>query len=126
MGLAPTGTRADSRPDGLFPSRGSNPLEEGALGILAQTVTRHNLDFRLASDGDAGGAVDLDSQAHPARPPAVRGLSALHHLTDRPGKTILHHPWASRPLRAAIEEPEMESLLSRPNHLVERHRGASD
>jgi phosphomannomutase len=51
-------------------------------------VTRYNLDFGLAFDGDAHGAVVLDNQGQLAPPCAVGGFIALHLLKDHPRATI--------------------------------------
>jgi phosphomannomutase len=96
--------RLNFYPDGLFPSRSSNPLEEGALTGLAQTVTRHTLDFGLAFDGDADRAMAVDERGQLVPPDAVGGLIALHLLKDHPGATILYDVRASRALPEVIEE----------------------
>jgi phosphomannomutase len=108
--------RLNFHPDGLFPSRSSNPLEEGALAGLSQTVKTNNLDFGLAFDGDADRAVALDEQGQLAPPDAVGGLIALHLLKDHPGATILYDLRASRALPEVIEAAGGHPVRTRVGH----------
>ncbi len=108
--------RLNFHPDGLFPSRSSNPLEEGALAGLAETVTKHGLDFGLAFDGDADRAVALDERGELAPPDAVGGLIALHLLKDHPGATILYDLRASRALPEMIEKAGGQPVRTRVGH----------
>jgi phosphomannomutase len=103
-------------PDGLFPSRSSNPLEEGALAGLAETVTKHGLDFGLAFDGDADRAVAVDEQGRLAPPDAIGGLIALHLLEDHPGATILYDLRASRAIAEMIEKAGGHPVRTRVGH----------
>jgi phosphomannomutase len=108
--------RLNFHPDGLFPSRSSNPLEEGALAGLTEAVTKHNLDFGLAFDGDADRAVAVDEEGEQAPPDAIGGLIALHLLKDHPGATILYDLRASRALPEVIDQAGGHPVRTRVGH----------
>lgn len=108
--------RLGFHPDGLFPSRSSNPLEEGALDALAEMVTKHDLDFGLAFDGDADRAVAVDERGEMVPPDTLGGLIALHLLKDHPGATILYDLRASRALPELIEKAGGHPVRTRVGH----------
>ncbi len=108
--------RLGFHPDGLFPSRNPNPLEEGSLDGLAEMVTKHGLEFGLALDGDADRAVAVDEQGELVSPDMVGGLIALHLLKDHPGASILYDLRASRGLPELIEKAGGRPIRTRVGH----------
>lgn len=108
--------RLGFHPDGLFPSRASNPLEEGALDGLAEMITKHGLELGIAFDGDADRAVAVDERGEMVPPDMLGGLIALHLLKDHPGATILYDLRASRALPELIEKAGGHPVRTRVGH----------
>ncbi len=108
--------RLSFHPDGYFSGRSPNPLEEGALDRLSETVRKRKLDFGLAFDGDADRAVVVDEQGKMVPPDALGGLIALHLLRKNAGATILYDLRTSRILPELVNEAGGKSVRSRVGH----------
>jgi len=108
--------RLSFHPDGYFSGRSPNPLEEGALNRLSETVRKRKLDFGLAFDGDADRAVAVNEQGEMVPPDALGGLIAMHFLKENAGAVILHDLRTSRALAEQIEAAGGRPIRSRVGH----------
>jgi len=108
--------RLSFHPDAYFSGRSPNPLEEGALDRLSETVRKRKLDFGLAFDGDADRAVVVDERGEMVPPDALGGLIAMHFLKEYPGAVILHDLRTSRILPELVNEAGGKSVRSRVGH----------
>ena len=108
-------------PDAKFPSRPSNPLEEGALDQLRQVVLRNNLSFGLAFDGDADRAVAVDEKGAIVQADALGGLIARYLLKQHPGATILHDLRISRAFTEELQASGAKTVRSRVGHAFIKH-----
>jgi phosphomannomutase len=108
--------RLSFHPDAYFSGRSPNPLEEGALDRLSETVKKRKLDFGLAFDGDADRAVVVDERGEMVPPDTLGGLIALHFLKDNPGAVILYDLRTSRAVTELIEAAGGRPIRSRVGH----------
>jgi phosphomannomutase len=108
--------RISFHPDGHFSGRSPNPLEEGALDRLSETVRKRKLDFGLAFDGDADRAVVIDEQGKMVPPDALGGLIAIHFLKENPEAVILHDLRTSRAVAELTEAAGGRPVRSRVGH----------
>jgi phosphomannomutase len=102
--------------DANFSGRSPNPLEEGALARLSETVKKRKLDFGLAFDGDGDRAVVVNERGEMVPPDALGGLIALHFLKESPGAVILHDLRTSRAVAEQIEAAGGRPVRSRVGH----------
>jgi phosphomannomutase len=102
--------------DPYFSERSPNPLEEGALDRLSETVKERKLDFGLAFDGDADRAVAVDNRGKMVPPDALGGLIAMHFLKENPGAVILYDLRMSRAVVEQIEAAGGQPVRSRVGH----------
>jgi phosphomannomutase len=108
--------RLSFHPDGYFSGRSPNPLEEGALDRLSESVRKRKLDFGLAFDGDADRAVVMNEKGEMVPPDALGGLIAVHFLKECPEAVILHDLRTSRAVPELIEAAGGRSVRSRVGH----------
>ena len=108
-------------PDGKFPSRPSNPLEEGALGQLRQVVLNNKLSCGLAFDGDADRAVVIDEKGAIVTADALGGLVARRLLEEHPGATILYDLRISRAFVENLQSVGARTVRSRVGHAFIKH-----
>jgi phosphomannomutase len=108
--------RLSFHPDSYFSGRSPNPLEEGALDRLSETVKKRKLDFGLAFDGDADRAVAVDEKGEMVPPDALGGMIALHFLKENPGAVILHDLRTSRAVAELIKAAGGQAVRSRVGH----------
>jgi phosphomannomutase len=108
--------RLSFHPDGYFSGRSPNPLEEGALDNLSETVRKRKLDFGLALDGDADRAVAVNEQGEMVPPDALGGLIAMHFLKEHPEAVILYDLRTSRAVTELIEAAGGLPVRSRVGH----------
>jgi phosphomannomutase len=108
--------RLSFHPDGYFSGRSPNPLEEGALDRLSETVKKRKLDFGLAFDGDADRAVVVNEKGEMVPPDALGGLIAMYLLKEYPHAVILHDLRTSRAVAELIEETGGRLIRSRVGH----------
>jgi phosphomannomutase len=108
--------RLSFHPDPYFSGRSPNPLEEGALDRLSETVKKRKLDFGLAFDGDADRAVAVDERGEMVPPDALGGLIAMRFLKENPGAVILHDLRTSRAVAEQIEAAGGHPVRSRVGH----------
>jgi len=108
--------RLSFHPDANFSGRSPNPLEEGALARLSETVKKRKLDFGVAFDGDADRAVAVNEKGEMLPPDALGGLLALHFLKENPGAVILHDLRTSRAVAELIEAAGGRPVRSRVGH----------
>jgi phosphomannomutase len=103
-------------PDGYFSGRSPNPLEEGALDRLSETVRGEKLDFGFAFDGDADRAVVVNEQGRMVPPDALGGLIATHFLKEYDNAVILYDLRMSLAVIELIEEAGGRPVRSRVGH----------
>lgn len=103
-------------PDGRFPNRSANPLDDGATDRLAALVVANGCDLGLAYDGDADRAVAVDETGRRVPPDALGGLLALHLLARHPGSTVAYDLRASRAVPEAITAAGGHPVRSRVGH----------
>ena len=108
--------RLSFHPDGYFSGRSPNPLAEGALDRLSETVRKRRLDFGFAFDGDADRAVAVNEQGEMVPPDGMGGLIAMHFLKENPGAVILHDLRTSRAVAELIEAAGGKAVRSRVGH----------
>jgi phosphomannomutase len=113
--------RLSFHPDGNFSERSPNPLEEGALDRLSETVRKRKLDFGLAFDGDADRAVVVNEKGEMVPPDALGGLIAMHFLKEYPGAVILYDLRTSRAVVELIEAAGGGPVRSRVGHAFVKH-----
>ncbi|MBA3859951.1 MAG: phosphomannomutase/phosphoglucomutase [Cyanobacteria bacterium PR.3.49] len=77
-------------PDGSFPNRSSNPLDEGALDHLRRLVFEKSLDFGVALDGDADRCIVIDEQGQLVEPDFVLALIAVHLINSQESGSVVH------------------------------------
>ncbi len=108
--------RLSFHPDGHFSGRSPNPLTEGALDRLSDTVRKRQLDFGVAFDGDADRAVVVNERGEMVPPDAFGGLVALHMLDYSPGAVILYDLRVSRAVVELIQAKGGKPIRSRVGH----------
>ncbi|MDD5398041.1 MAG: phosphomannomutase/phosphoglucomutase, partial [Dehalococcoidia bacterium] len=108
--------RLSFHPDGNFSERSPNPLEEGALDRLSETVIKRKLDFGLAFDGDADRAVAVNEKGEMVPPDALGGIIAMHFLKESPRAVVLHDLRTSRAVPELIKAAGGWPVRSRVGH----------
>jgi len=108
--------RLSFHPDGYFSGRSPNPLEEGALDHLSETVKKRKLDFGFAFDGDADRAVVVNEQGKMVPPDALGGLIAMYFLKEYTDAVILYDLRTSRAVVELIEAAGGRPVRSRVGH----------
>jgi phosphomannomutase len=108
--------RLSFHPDGYFSGRSPNPLEEGALHRLSETVRERKLDFGFAFDGDADRAVVVNEQGKMVPPDALGGLIATCFLKEYADAVILYDLRTSRAVVELIDAAGGRPVRSRVGH----------
>jgi phosphomannomutase len=108
--------RLSFHPDGYFSGRSPNPLEEGALDRLSETVKKRKLDFGLAFDGDADRAIVVNEQGKMVPPDALGGLIAMRFLKEYADAVILYDLRTSRAVVELIDAAGGRPVRSRVGH----------
>jgi len=102
--------------DGHFRERSPNPLTEGALNHVSESVRKEKLDFGVAFDGDADRVVAVDETGAMIPPDAMGGLIALEMLRQEPGAAILHDLRASRAFPEEVKAAGGHPVRTRVGH----------
>lgn len=89
--------------DGEFPTRSPNPLDEGALAALSNTVIEQKCDFGVAFDGDADRAIFVDEKGVMIGTDLMIGLVGAHLIENKGKGTVVFDLRASRSVGEHIE-----------------------
>ncbi len=103
-------------PDGRFPNRDPNPINEGALVELQRKVVRERADIGIAFDGDSDRVVFVDEEGNYILPDHIICLLAKHFLEKKPGLKILYELRCTRSVKEAIEFYRGRPIISRVGH----------
>jgi len=77
----------NSHPDGRFPQRSPEPVEEN-LGLLKRVVKEVGADLGVAHDGDADRATFVDEKGRFVSEDVVLALMAKYYVEGRGGKVV--------------------------------------
>lgn len=83
-------------PDGNFPKRTPNPLDEGSMDELIELVVKEKCDFGVAFDGDADRAVFVDERGAKVETDLMIGLIGAALVKRHGGGKIVYDLRASR------------------------------
>ncbi|CAN5141295.1 phosphomannomutase/phosphoglucomutase [soil metagenome] len=86
----------NSTPDGTFPNRTPNPLDEGSLTELSKTVVEQKCDFGVSFDGDADRAVFVDEHGVQVDTGLMIGLIGAELVRRHGGGKVVYDLRASR------------------------------
>ncbi|HNA72523.1 MAG TPA: phosphomannomutase/phosphoglucomutase [Candidatus Obscuribacter sp.] len=94
----------NAEPDGAFPKRTPNPLDEGSLDELIETVKGGNCDFGVSLDGDADRAVFVDELGNLVPTDLMIGLIGGELIKRHGGGSVVYDLRASRAVPEYIAE----------------------
>lgn len=86
----------NSTPDGTFPKRTPNPLDEGSLTELSKLVVDEKCDFGVSFDGDADRAVFVDEYGMQVDTGLMIGLIGAELVRRHGGGKVVYDLRASR------------------------------
>lgn len=86
----------NTTPDGTFPKRTPNPLDEGSLTELSELVVRENCDFGVSFDGDADRAVFVNELGEQVDTGLMIGLIGAELVRRNGGGKVVYDLRASR------------------------------
>lgn len=90
-------------PDGTFPKRTPNPLDEGSMDELIALVVKEKCDFGVSFDGDADRAVFVDDCGAKVETDLMIGLIGAALVQRHGGGKIVYDLRASRAVPEYIE-----------------------
>ncbi|WNO54730.1 phosphoglucomutase/phosphomannomutase PgmG [Stakelama saccharophila] len=102
--------------DGDFPNHHPDPTEEKNLADLKRLVTKKNLDFGLAFDGDGDRIGAVDGKGRVVWGDQLLSILAVPVLKEAPGSTIIADVKASQMLYDRIAELGGEPLMWKTGH----------
>ncbi len=102
--------------DANFSRRSPNPIDEGALTELSDTVVREKAAFGAAFDGDGDRVVFVDEWGTMIDPDLVTALLAERVLAANPGSNIMYDLRSSRAVKERITACGGVPLKSRVGH----------
>jgi phosphomannomutase len=86
----------NTTPDGTFPKRTPNPLDEGSLTELSELVVREHCDFGVSFDGDADRAVFVNELGEQVDTGLMIGLIGAELVRRNGGGKVVYDLRASR------------------------------
>ncbi len=86
----------NTEPDGNFPKRTPNPLDEGSLTELSELVLREKCDFGVSFDGDADRAIFVDEHGELIDTGLMIGLIGGELVRRNGGGKVVYDLRASR------------------------------
>ncbi|MDZ7786339.1 MAG: phosphomannomutase/phosphoglucomutase [Candidatus Saccharibacteria bacterium] len=90
--------------DGSFPNHEANPQKVENLRDLTGEITKNQLDFGIAFDGDGDRAVFVDDQGRPVLGTDLMSIIAKRYLQKYPGAKIVHDVRTSKATQELIRE----------------------
>lgn len=97
-------------PDGTFPKRSPNPLDEGSLDELVALVKSEKCDFGVSLDGDADRAVFIDEEGQLVPTDLMIGLIGAELVRRNGGGSVVYDLRASRAVPEYISEAGGEAI----------------
>ena len=101
-------------PNGNFPNHAPNPLEEGSIDGIGETIKKEKADFGFIFDGDADRVFLLDENGQLVRADATLLLLARYFLGKNPGMAVAYNAicskavpefvrkWGGNPIRTKV------------------------
>ena len=101
-------------PNGNFPNHAPNPLEEGSIDGIGETIRKEKADFGFIFDGDADRVFLLDENGQLVRADATLLLLARYFLGKNPGMAVAYNAicskavpefvrkWGGNPIRTKV------------------------
>ena len=101
-------------PNGNFPNHAPNPLEEGSIDGIGETIRKEKADFGFIFDGDADRVFLLDENGQFVRADATLLLLARYFLGKNPGMAVAYNAicskavpefvrkWGGNPIRTKV------------------------
>lgn len=94
----------NAEPDGTFPTRTPNPLDEGSMTELISVVRKEKCDFGVSLDGDADRAVFVDEDGQVVPTDLMIGLIGGELIKRHGGGSVVYDLRASRAVPEYIQE----------------------
>jgi phosphomannomutase len=91
-------------PDGNFPNHSPNPLEQGSVDKISQTIEKERADFGLIFDGDADRIFLVDERGKLVGADITLLILAKHFLKKNPGSTIAYNAICSKAVPEFIKK----------------------
>jgi phosphomannomutase/phosphoglucomutase len=98
-------------PDGRFPARNPEPVEE-ALDLLKKAVVDYGADIGVAHDGDADRAVFVDERGKFVSEDVMLALMAKHYVEKNGGGTVVTPVSSSKCVEDAVREAGGEIIYT--------------
>lgn len=101
-------------PNGNFPNHPPNPLEDGSINQIRETITKNNLDFGFIFDGDGDRIFLVDETGKMISADIVLLILAKYFLQKETGAAIVYNAicskavpefiekWGGKPIRTAV------------------------
>jgi phosphomannomutase len=117
-------------PDGNFPNHGPNPLEDGSVDKIKETIIKEKADFGFIFDGDADRVFLLDENGELVRADATLLLLAKYFLEKNPGMAVVYNAicskavpefvkkWQGNPIRTQVGFVNVREGLLKNNGIV--------
>jgi phosphomannomutase len=117
-------------PDGNFPNHSPNPLEEGSVNKISETIKKENADFGVIFDGDADRIFLVDETGNFVRADATLLLLAKYFLEKNPGMAIAYNAicskavpefinkWGGKPVRTQVGFVNVREGLLKNNGIM--------
>ncbi|MBD3164255.1 phosphomannomutase/phosphoglucomutase [Candidatus Woesearchaeota archaeon] len=102
--------------DGKFPNHDANPMKEGAVDKLKETVLKEKADLGIAFDGDADRVFFVDDRGNLVASDFITALIAEEILKEHKGEAILYDLRSSWIVPEVIEHSGGNCKMSRVGH----------